>query len=47
MKTLKSKISLIAKVSLVFILLGFFGKKTKTENNKQEARVTIEARQLT
>jgi hypothetical protein len=31
MKTLKPSLSTLAKISLVLILLGFFGKKAKSE----------------
>ena len=44
MKTLKSKISLVAKVSLVLILLGFFGKKSKADRTSHQEPATIEAK---
>ncbi len=36
MQTFKNKIAIIAKVSLVLILLGFFGKKNKSDKKTSE-----------
>ncbi|MFT5917431.1 MAG: hypothetical protein ACJAWV_001845 [Flammeovirgaceae bacterium] len=36
MQTFKKHISIIAKVSLVLILLGFFGKKNKSDKKTSE-----------
>lgn len=42
MKTLRSKFQTVLKVSLVLILLGFFGKKSKAEVPADTAVQTIE-----
>ncbi len=44
MKKIKFNFSTLAKISLVLILLGFFGKKSRAAESPANSQVQIEAR---